>query len=61
MPDRSEIPSSTHKVIAQCGHNPLMERPDVAVPLVLDFLNEKPVPARNFYPLSYQLPLEELV
>jgi pimeloyl-ACP methyl ester carboxylesterase len=56
-----EIASSTHKIIPQCGHNPLMERPDVAVPVVLEFLNGQRVPAETFYAHSYQLPLEELV
>lgn len=56
-----EIACSTHRIIPQCGHNPLMERPEVAVPLVLNFLNEKRVRAETFYAHSYQLPLEELV
>ena len=56
------IPHSTMKVIPRCGHNPLLERGDIAVPMVLDFLNanESTIPA-NPFAYSYQLPLEEFV
>jgi pimeloyl-ACP methyl ester carboxylesterase len=56
-----EIPNSTQKVIPRCGHNPLMERPEVAVPMIHEFLNERPEPARPYFANRYQLPLEEFV
>lgn len=56
-----EIPNSVHKIIPQCGHNPLMERPEVTVPMVLEFLNEKRAKAELVSLHGYQLPLEELV
>jgi 3-oxoadipate enol-lactonase len=34
-----EIPGSRFHILSGCGHNPLVEAPEVAIPTLIDFLN----------------------
>jgi pimeloyl-ACP methyl ester carboxylesterase len=55
------IPGSEFMLVPECGHNPLVERPEVVVPRIIEFLSHASDVGAEAADEFGQLALEELV